>query len=144
MQRKVAGILEEKGTEIWSVASSDSVFSALETMAEHNIGAVLVLDGADLRGILTERDYARKVKLRALESNDTPVGQIMTTVVHTVVPTATVAECMQLMTDERVRHLPVVDDDGRLVGVVSIGDVVKAMIAQQRDLIADLERYITG
>lgn len=144
MQRKVAGILEEKGTEIWSVASSDSVFSALETMAEHNIGAVLVLDGADLRGILTERDYARKVKLRALQSNDTPVGQIMTTVVHTVVPTATVAECMQLMTDERVRHLPVVDDDGRLVGVVSIGDVVKAMIAQQRDLIADLERYITG
>lgn len=144
MQRKVAGILEEKGTEIWSVASSDSVFSALETMAEHNIGAVLVLDGADLRGILTERDYARKVKLRALESNDTPVGQIMTTVVHTVVPTATVAECMQLMTNERVRHLPVVDDDGRLVGVVSIGDVVKAMIAQQRDLIADLERYITG
>ena len=144
MQRKVAGILEEKGTEIWSVASSDSVFSALETMAEHNFGAVLVLDGADLRGILTERDYARKVKLRALQSNDTPVGQIMTTVVHTVVPTATVAECMQLMTDERVRHLPVVDDDGRLVGVVSIGDVVKAMIAQQRDLIADLERYITG
>ena len=144
MQRKVAGILEEKGTEIWSVASSDSVFSALETMAEHNVGAVLVLDGADLRGILTERDYARKVKLRALESNDTPVGQLMTTAVHTVVPTATVAECMQLMTDERVRHLPVVDDDGRLVGVVSIGDVVKAMIAQQRDLIADLERYITG
>ena len=144
MQRKVAGILEEKGTEIWSVASSDSVFSALEAMAEHNIGAVLVLDGADLRGIFTERDYARKVKLQALGSYDTPVGQIMTTVVHTVVPTATVAECMQLMTDERVRHLPVVDDDGRLVGMVSIGDVVKAMIAQQRDLIADLERYITG
>ncbi|MGB5168404.1 MAG: CBS domain-containing protein, partial [Acidimicrobiia bacterium] len=71
-------------------------------------------------------------------------GQIMTTVVHTVLPSASVAECMQLMTDERVRHLPVVDDDGRLVGMVSIGDVVKAMIAQQRDLIADLERYITG
>jgi len=96
-----------------------------------------------LSGIVTERDYARKVKLRALGSNDTPVGQIMTTVVHTVVPSATVAECMQLMTDERVRHLPVVDD-GRLVGIVSIGDVVKAMMAQQRDLIADLERYITG
>jgi len=144
MQRKVAGILEEKGTEIWSVSSSDSVFSALETMAEHNIGAVLVLDGADLRGILTERDYARKVKLQALGSNDTPVGQIMTTIIHTVVPTATVAECMQLMTDERVRHLPVVDDGGRLVGMISIGDVVKAMIAQQRDLIAELERYITG
>ena len=143
MQRKVAGILEEKGARVWSVASSDTVFSALETMAEHNIGAVLVLDGDELCGIVTEGDYARKVKLRALGSNDTPVGQIMTTVVHTVVPSATVAECMQLMTDERVRHLPVVDD-GRLVGIVSIGDVVKAMMAQQRDLIADLERYITG
>ena len=144
MQRKVAGILEEKGTGVWSVASSDTVFSALETMAEHNIGAVLVLDGDELSGIVTERDYARKVKLRALESNDTPVGQIMTTVVHTVGPSATVADCMQLMTDERVRHLPVVDDGERLIGLVSIGDVVKAMIAQQRDLIADLERYITG
>ena len=143
MQRKVAGILEEKGAGVWSVASSDTVFSALETMAEHNIGAVLVLDKDELSGIVTERDYARKVKLQALGSNDTPVGQIMTTVVHTVVPSATVAECMQLMTDERVRHLPVVDD-GRLVGIVSIGDVVKAMMAQQRDLIADLERYITG
>lgn len=143
MQRKVAGILEEKGAGVWSVASSDTVFSALETMAEHNIGAVLVLDGDELSGIVTERDYARKVKLQALGSTDTPVGQIMTTVVHTVVPSATVAECMQLMTDERVRHLPVVDD-GRLVGIISIGDVVKAMMAQQRDLIADLERYITG
>ena len=144
MQRKVAGILEEKGNTVWSVAPSDTVFSALETMAEHNIGAVLVLDGDELSGIVTERDYARKVKLRALGSNDTPVGEIMTTVLHTVVPTTTVAECMQLMTDKRVRHLPVVDDDGRLVGLVSIGDVVKAMIAQQRDLIANLERYITG
>ena len=143
MQRKVAGILEEKGAGVWSVKPADTVFSALETMAEHNIGAVLVLDKDELSGIVTERDYARKVKLRALGSNDTPVGQIMTTVVHTVVPSATVAECMQLMTDERVRHLPVVDD-GRLVGIVSIGDVVKAMMAQQRDLIADLERYITG
>jgi CBS domain-containing protein len=143
MQRKVAGILEEKGAGVWSVASIDTVFNALETMAAHNIGAVLVLDGEELSGILTERDYARKVKLQALGSKETPVGQIMTTVVHTVGPSATVAECMQLMTDERVRHLPVVDD-GRLVGIVSIGDVVKAMIAQQRDLIADLERYITG
>jgi CBS domain-containing protein len=144
MQRKVVGILEEKGSTVWSVAPSDTVFSALEMMAEHNIGAVLVLDGEELSGIVTERDYARKVKLRALGSNDTPVGEIMTTVLHTVVPTTTVAECMQLMTDERVRHLPVVDDDGRLVGLISIGDVVKAMIAQQRDLIANLERYITG
>ena len=144
MQRKVAGILEEKGAGVWSVASSDTVFSALETMAEYNIGAVLVLDGDELSGIVTERDYARKIKLAALGSGDTPVANIMTTPVVTVVPTASVAECMDLMTDRRIRHLPVVDDDGRLVGIVSIGDIVKAMMAQQRDLIADLERYITG
>lgn len=144
MQRKVAGILDEKGAEVWSVEPADTVLRALETMAQHNVGSVVVLDGDRLEGILTERDYARKVKLAALGSNETPVSQIMTTVVHTVAPETSVAACMQLMTDERVRHLPVVDDDGRLVGVVSIGDIVKAMIAQQRDLIADLERYITG
>ncbi len=144
MQRKVAGILDEKGTGVWAVSPSDTVLSALETMAQHNIGAVLVLDGDDLSGILTERDYARKIKLAALGSGDTPVASIMTKPVVTVVPTASVAECMELMTDRRIRHLPVVDDDGRLVGIVSIGDIVKAMMAQQRDLIADLERYITG
>ncbi len=144
MQRKVAGILDEKGTEVWSVEPTDTVLRALETMAQHNIGAVLVLDGDDLAGILTERDYARKVKLQERGSNETPVSQIMTGVVRTVKPSASVAACMELMTDERVRHLPVVDEDGRIVGIVSIGDVVKAMIAQQRDLIADLERYITG
>lgn len=144
MQRKVAGILEVKGTDVWSVSPGDTVLSALETMAEHNIGAVLVLDGDDLSGILTERDYARKVKLAALGSAETPVANVMTKVVHTVAPSTSVAECMQVMTDRRIRHLPVLDDDGRLIGVVSIGDVVKAMMAQQRDLIADLERYITG
>jgi len=144
MQRKVTGILEEKGAGVWSVSPGDTVLAALETMAEHNIGAVLVLDGDDLSGILTERDYARKIKLAALGSGDTPVANIMTTPVVTVVPTASVAACMELMTDRRIRHLPVVDDDGRLVGIVSIGDIVKAMMAQQRDLIADLERYITG
>lgn len=144
MQRKVAGILDEKGSGVWSVSPSDTVLSALETMAEHNIGAVLVLDGDALRGILTERDYARKVKLAALGSGDTPVADVMTTHVYTVAPGTSVAECMELMTDRRVRHLPVLDDDGRLIGMVSIGDVVKAMMAQQRDLIANLERYITG
>ena len=144
MQRKVTGILKEKGADVWSVSPGDTVLLALKTMAQHNIGAVLVLDGDDLSGILTERDYARKIKLAALGSGDTPVANIMTTPVVTVVPTASVAECMELMTDRRIRHLPVVDDDGRLVGIVSIGDIVKAMMAQQRDLIADLERYITG
>jgi len=144
MQRKVSGILEEKGAGVWSVSPGDTVLAALEMMAEHNIGAVLVLDGDELSGIITERDYARKVKLAARGSGETPVAAVMTTVVHTVAPSTSVAECMQMMTDRRVRHLPVVDDDGRLVGLVSIGDVVKAMMAQQRDLIADLERYITG
>ena len=144
MQRKVAGILEEKGTGVWSVSPDDTVLSALETMAQHNVGAVLVLDGDDLSGILTERDYARKVKLAELGSAETPVANVMTTVVHTVAPSTSVAECMQMMTDRRVRHLPVLDDGGRLIGIISIGDVVKAMMAQQRDLIADLERYITG
>ena len=136
MQRKVAGILDEKGSDVWSVSPGDTVLSALETMAEHNVGAVLVIDGDDLSGIMTERDYARKVKLAKLGSGDTRI--------HTVAPETSVAECMQLMTDRRVRHLPVLDGGGRLVGIVSIGDVVKAMMAQQRDLIADLERYITG
>ena len=144
MQRKVAGILDEKGSGVWAVSPSDTVLVALETMAQHNIGAVLVLDGDEMSGILTERDYARKVKLAALGSGDTPVADVMTTPVLTVAPTASVAECMDLMTERRVRHLPVVDVHGLLVGIVSIGDVVKAMMAQQRDLIADLERYITG
>ena len=144
MQRKVAGILDEKGSGVWAVSPSDTVLVALETMAQHNIGAVLVLDGDEMSGILTERDYARKVKLAALGSGDTPVADVMTTPVLTVAPTASVAECMDLMTERRVRHLPVVDVHGLLIGIVSIGDVVKAMMAQQRDLIADLERYITG
>lgn len=144
MQRRVAGILAEKGAVVWSVAPDDTVLSALRTMALHNIGAVVVLEGDEVSGIVSERDYARKVKLEAIGSDETPVAKIMTTTVHTVDPTATVADCMQLMTDERVRHLPVLDDGGRLVGLVSIGDVVKAMIAQQQDLITMLERYITG
>jgi CBS domain-containing protein len=143
MQRMVSGILNDKGTEVWTVAPRDTVLDALTTMADRNVGAVLVVDGGELVGILTERDYARKVILRERGSGDTPVSEIMTTVVHTVSPSTPVAECMEMMTDRRVRHLPVLDDGQNLVGLVSIGDVVKAMIAQQRDLIAQLERYIT-
>ena len=113
-------------------------------MAEHNIGALVVLDGGDLVGILSERDYARKVILLERGSKETLVSEIMTTDIRTVGSASTVAECMELMTEHRIRHLPVLDDAGQLAGVISIGDVVKAMIAQQRDLIADLERYITG
>ena len=143
MQRTVAGILARKGGEVVSVRPDDTVFSALEKMAEHNVGAVVVLDGDRLAGIMSERDYARKVILLDRGSKETPVADIMTTEVVTVGPTTTVTECMELMTERRIRHLPVVDE-GRLVGIVSIGDVVKAVIADQRDLIDQLERYISS
>ncbi|MEA2009304.1 MAG: CBS domain-containing protein [Actinomycetota bacterium] len=137
------GILDDKGSEVWTVGSDDTVFGALETMAEHNIGALLVMDGGDLVGILSERDYARKVKLLERGSKDTRVAEIMTTEIRTVGLESSVAECMEMMTEYRIRHLPVLDDDGGVAGVISIGDVVKAMIAQQRDMIDQLERYIT-
>ena len=143
MQRMLKGILDEKGSNVWSVGPDETVFDALETMAEHNIGALLVFDGDDLVGILSERDYARKVKLLERGSKDTRVSEIMTTEIRTVGSESTVAEGMELMTEYRIRHLPVLDDDGRVAGVISIGDVVKAMIAQQRDMINQLERYIT-
>jgi len=143
MQRMLKGILDEKGSNVWSVGPDETVFDALETMAKHNIGALLVFDGGDLVGILSERDYARKVKLLERGSKDTRVSQIMTTEIRTVGSTSTVAECMEMMTEYRIRHLPVLDDDGRIAGLISIGDVVKAMIAQQRDMIDQLERYIT-
>lgn len=143
MQRMVSGILDDKGTAVWSVGPENTVFDALELMADHNIGALLVLDGDDLVGILSERDYARKVILLERGSKKTRVSEIMTTEIRTVGSASTVAECMELMTEHRIRHLPVLDDDDRLAGVVSIGDVVKAMIAQQRDMITQLERYIT-
>lgn len=143
MQRMVAGILSDKGSDVWSVAPGDTIFDALETMAEHNIGAVMVLEDGDLVGILSERDYAREVVLADRGSREMRVSEIMTTDIRTVDASSTVSDCMELMTEYRIRHLPVLDGDGRLVGVVSIGDVVKAMIAQQHDLITQLERYIT-
>jgi len=143
MQRMLKGILDDKGADVWTVGPDDTVFDALETMADHNIGALLVMEDDDLVGILSERDYARKVKLLERGSKDTRVSEIMTTEIRTVGSTSTVAECMELMTEYRIRHLPVLDDDGRVAGVISIGDVVKAMIAQQRDMIDQLERYIT-
>jgi CBS domain-containing protein len=143
MQRMIKGILDDKGSEVWTVGPDDTVFDALETMAEHNIGALLVMEGDELVGILSERDYARKVKLLERGSKDTRVAEIMTAEIRTVGSESTVAECMELMTEYRIRHLPVLDDDGRVAGMISIGDVVKAMIAQQRDMIDQLERYIT-
>ena len=137
----VRHILDSKGGEIWRIAAEDSVLDAIKLMAEKHIGALLVMDGDDLNGIVSERDYARKVILRGKSSRETPVRDIMTAEVVTTAPQETVDRCMALMTEKRIRHLPVVED-GRVVGVLSIGDLVKAIIAEQQFQIEQLEHYI--
>ncbi len=139
----VRDILERKGAHVWSVAPNESVYRALETMSEKRVGALMVLDRGRLVGVVSERDYARKVVLRGRVSRDTPVSDIMTGRVLTVTPSQTVEECMALMTNHSVRHLPVLDGN-ELRGVVSIGDVVKAKISHQEFIIDQLEHFITG
>jgi CBS domain-containing protein len=134
-------LLERKDRAIYSVEAQAPVLNAIRLMAEHGVGALLVMKGAALEGIVSERDSARKVILRGRSSSDTPVGDIMTSPVLTVSLDDTVQRCMQVMTDKRVRHLPVVDG-GRVVGMVSIGDLVKAVIAEQQQQIEQLESYI--
>lgn len=141
--KTVAHILQGKGREVWAVAPADTVYSALQLMAEKGVGAVLVMDGGRLVGILSERDYARKVILMDRSSKETPVADIMTSRVSVVPPEHSVEECMALMTDRHIRHLPVVSRE-EVVGVVSIGDVVKAAISEREFMIEQLERYITG
>jgi CBS domain-containing protein len=136
-------ILRFKGHTVHAVRPDDTVLAALGVMAEHDIGAVLVLDGDEVVGILTERDYARKVALMGRASKDSPVRSIMTADVVCVPPTGTVQDCMELMTERRVRHLPVVEN-GRVVGLVSIGDLVKATIDEQEFTISQLKNYIAG
>jgi len=135
--------LQSKGGEIWSIRPDISVYEALERMAEKDIGALLVLDEENLVGIFSERDYARKVILQGKSSRDTWVSEIMTSRVVFVRPEQTIEECMALMTEKHIRHLPVLDGE-RLVGVISIGDVVKAIISEQKFVIKQLEHYITG
>jgi CBS domain-containing protein len=136
-------LLEEKGRRIFSVDPDAAVIDAVRIMAESHVGALLVMQGESLAGIISERDYARKVVLKGRSSSDTPVRDIMTTQVVTVLPSHTVHEAMQIMTQHRVRHLPVVDA-GRVRGVVSIGDLVKSVIQEQRIQIENLETYIRG
>ncbi len=143
MQKTVAHILGHKGQDVWSVGSDMSVFDALSTMAEKNIGALIVVDEDRVTGIVSERDYARKVVLLGKDSKDTPVGAIMTANPITVSPDSTVGACMEIMTDNRFRHLPVMEGD-TLIGVISIGDVVNAVIEEQSFLIDQLEGYITS
>jgi CBS domain-containing protein len=141
--KTVKDILRIKGNEIWTTTPDATVYEALETMAEKNVGALVVLDADAIVGIMSERDYARKVILHGRSSREIRVREIMTSEVYFVHPEQDIQECMAQMTDKRVRHLPALEND-RLVGIISIGDVVKAVIAEHESTIKHLEDYITG
>ena len=136
-------VLKDKGTQVWSVPPDTTVYNALVLMADKNIGALCVTDGDRLIGIISERDYTRKIVLRGRSSRTTTVQEIISGHVITVTPESTVEECLHLMTDNRVRHLPVMTD-GRLTGIVSIGDLVNSVISTQQNTIEQLQTYITG
>lgn len=143
MQKTVGQLLDAKGNETWAIGPDAAVYDALQLLAEKNVGALVVVDGDRVCGIVSERDYARKIRLLERDSRKTTVSEIMTAKVRTVTREQTVSECMTLITDYHIRHLPVVEDDN-LVGLISVGDVVKAVMAEQAFLIQQLEQYITG
>ena len=137
----VAQLLGHKPSAIFSVTPDAPVLEAIRLMAEHSVGAMLVMRGEQLAGIVSERDYARKVILKGRSSSDTLVGQIMTADVITVAPGFSTQQCMQIMTDRRIRHLPVVEN-ARVLGMLSIGDLVRSVLAEQAQTIEQLENYI--
>jgi CBS domain-containing protein len=139
----VKHLLDSKGRNIISIAEGASVLDAIKIMAERSIGSLLVMDGDELMGIVTERDYARKVIVKGRSSKSTQVGEIMTADVCTASIDQTVNDCMTIMTERRIRHLPVVEN-GKVVGLISIGDLVQAIIADQQQAIEHLEQYISG
>jgi len=141
---KVGKILEKKGREVWSILPDAIVYRSLELMSEKGVGALIVLDDkGKVEGIISERDYARKVFLKGRSSKETYVKEIMTTELFAVSPTSTVEECMALMTEKRIRHLPVMEGE-KLAGMISIGDVLKAIIEEQGIMIEHLSNYIMG
>ena len=139
----VQHLLDTKGGDVITIEREASVFDAIKLMADRAVGSLLVMDGDKLIGIVTERDYARKVILKGRSSEETPVGDIMTAKVITSQPEQSVNECMALMSERRLRHLPVVVD-GKVVGLISIGDLVQAIISDQQEEIEHLEQYISG
>ena len=136
-------ILDTKGYTVWSIHPQESVFVAIQQMAEKEVGALVVLEGEAVVGIISERDYARKVVLKGRSSRQTAVRDIMTPDVISVRLDQSIEECMSIVTERRIRHLPVMDS-GRLVGIISIGDLVKTIIAEQQFIIKQLEHYISG
>ena len=143
MADTVSLILRYKGNDVWSVSPDESVFGAMSLMAEKGIGALMVIAGETLVGIISERDYARKVALQGKASKDIPVSDIMTSPVLSVSPNHTVDDCMRIVTTQRIRHLPVVEGE-KVVGVVSIGDLVQSVISSQGETIQYLQEYIVG
>ena len=141
--KNAGDILREKGAETYTTDPASTVFHALELMAAKDIGALLVFEGGRMVGLISERDYARKVILKHKFSKDTPVADIMTRDVITVTPSTDLETCMELITNHRVRHLPVVEND-QVVGIISIGDIVKGIIEHKEFIIAQLETYIKG
>ena len=139
----VQSILDTKGSIIFTITSDTTVYHALELMVEKNVSALLVMESDKLAGIFTERDYARKVVLKGKKSKETQVAEIMTSNLITVTSASSIDECMQLMTGKYIRHLPVVDD-GKLAGIISIGDVVRCIIQEQKSIIGHMEQYIAG
>jgi len=143
LSESIGPILKQKGGLIYSVSPSDMVYAAIAMMAERQVGALLVTFDDRIVGIVSERDYARKVVLQGRSSKETTVAEIMSSPVIAVSPKHTVGECMKIITDNRIRHLPVLDQD-RLVGVISIGDLVNWILSEQRETIRHLQAYITG
>lgn len=140
---EIRDLLNKKGKEVYHVSPDTTVYEAISKMSEYDVGALLVLEDDKLCGLISERDYRNKVILKGRTSKDTPVGDIMSTKLITITPKDSVENCMHLMTDKRVRHLPVMDDD-QVVGVISIGDIVKSIIDKQKEEIEDLKGYISG
>jgi CBS domain-containing protein len=138
----VGTVLKQKAREVWSIRPNASVYEAIEMMAEKQVGALLVMEDGELAGIISERDYARKVILQGRSSKDTAVAEIMTHPVITVSLQHTVGDCMRMVTDHRIRHLPVLDH-GTIVGIVSIGDLVNRVMLEQEEMIRHLEAYIS-
>jgi len=139
----VRDVLKRKGQDVWSITPDTTVYRAIEIMADKHIGALLVIVDGKLVGIVSERDYARKVVLKGRSSKETRVAEIMTSPVISVQPQHAVDECMRIVTDNRIRHLPVIDDE-RVIGIVSIGDLVNWIISAQHQTIQQLQDYITG
>lgn len=140
---RVRQLLAGKGHDVWSVDAAEPVLEAIRIMANRHVGALPVLRAGELTGVISERDYARKVVLLGRSSADTPVSQIMSSPAITVGPDDTIQHCMEIMTERRIRHLPVIDA-GRMTGMISIGDCVRAVIEDQQNTIQQLERFISG